>query len=349
VLRRVSAKGCVDALVRNHFLYLTKKTQLRNERSELVPDLSVEGLVLDVDRFASHDGPGIRTAVFLKGCPLSCVWCHSPESQGSHPELLYQEERCDGCGLCPVTCPEFAIQMLTNVAADAAPGAVIAAIDRDACTACGKCVEVCYPGALRIGGAPLTVGEMLRQVEADAPFFTSSGGGITLSGGEPARQPNFAYNFLLASQNSGIHTAMETTGYARADVMQRLASVTDLLLFDVKLISSGDHRKYAGVPNELIINNLRTLAAEGHEIQVRVPCIPDINDSVNQIQEIAELVSDAGLERISLLPYNNAAGAKYEWIDTPYELADRESQSETYMQSLAEICLTVGLKVEIGG
>ena len=172
---------------------------------------------------------------------------------------------------------------------------------------------------------------------------------MTVSGGEPARQPDFTYNFLLACQNSGIHTAMETTGYARADVMQRLASVADLLLFDVKLISSGDHRKYAGVPNELIINNLRTLAAEGHEIQVRVPCIPGINDSKHQIKEIAELVSDVGLERISLLPYNSAAGAKYEWIGNPYELAGRESQSETYIQSLAEICQTVGLEVEIGG
>ncbi|MDP7485941.1 MAG: glycyl-radical enzyme activating protein [Dehalococcoidia bacterium] len=321
--------------------------------SDLTPDLDIQGLVLDVDQFASHDGPGIRTAVFLKGCPLSCVWCHSPESQSVHPELLYQSERCNGCGLCPATCPEQALILTT---AESTPGketvdgiSQIAVLDRDACTACGKCVEVCYPGALRIGGAPTTVGEILRQIEADAPFFTSSGGGVTLSGGEPARQAEFSYNFLLACQKSGVHTAMETTGYARTEVMQHLAGVTDLLLFDVKFVNSADHRKFAGVPNELIIHNLKTLANEGHTIQVRVPCIPGINDSVNQIRETTELVSEIGLKRISLLPYNSAAGAKYEWIGTPFELIGSETQNDNDMQTLADICSTAGLEVEIGG
>jgi len=309
----------------------------------LSPDMSIEGLVLDVDRFASHDGPGIRTTVFLKGCPLACVWCHSPESRGAHPELLYQDERCDACGLCPETCPEHALSMGMNGERH------VAVLDRDACTVCGKCVEVCYPGALRIGGIATSVGEMVQQVEADAPFFISSGGGVTLSGGEPARQPDFSFNFLLACQMRGIHTAMETTGYARTEVMQRLASVADLLLFDMKLVDSAAHMKYAGVPNELIITNLRMLASEGHDIQVRVPCIPGINDSADQIRSTSRLVADSGVKRIALLPYNSAAGAKYDWIGTPYTLGGRTTQEEEYMDVLAGICKTAGLEVQIGG
>jgi pyruvate formate lyase activating enzyme len=312
----------------------------------LDPDLCIEGLVLDVDRFASHDGPGIRTTVFLKGCPLSCVWCHSPESQDSHPELLYQDERCDACGLCPATCPEHALVMgVLGTGGDRQ----VAVLDRDACTACGKCVDVCYTGALRIGGVSTTVGEMVRQVEADAPFFASSGGGVTLSGGEPARQADWAYNFLLACQQRDIHTAMETTGYARTELMQRLASVTDLLLFDLKITDSATHKKYAGVPNELIITNLQTLASQGHEIQVRVPCIPGINDSIDQIRVTSRVIVDSGAKRIALLPYNSAAGAKYDWIGVAYELAGRESQSEEYMRELGDICRADGLEVQIGG
>lgn len=322
-------------------------TQVNSALQDLDPDMGVEGLVLDVDRFASHDGPGIRTAVFLKGCPLSCVWCHSPESQGAHPELLYQDERCNGCGLCPATCPEHALVMGQSGEKDGERQ--VAVLDRDACTACGKCVEVCYPGALRIGGAKTTVGKMVRQVAADAPFFTSSGGGVTLSGGEPARQPDFSYNFLLACQKIGIHTAMETTGYARREVMQRLASVTDLLLYDVKLIDSAAHRKYTGVPNELIVRNLRMLADDGNDIQVRLPCIPGINDSANHVRDISRLVANAGIKRIALLPYNSAAGAKYDWTGTSYELAESTTQTAEYMEGLADICQAAGLEVQVGG
>ena len=322
-------------------------TQVNPALQGLEPDMDIEGLVLDVDRFASHDGPGIRTAVFLKGCPLSCAWCHSPESRGALPELLFQAERCDGCGLCPATCPEHALVM--GPSGDAEGEQQVAVLDRDACTACGRCVEVCYPGALRIGGASTTVGEMVKQVEADLPFFTSSGGGVTLSGGEPARQPDFSYNFLLACQKLGIHTALETTGYARAEVMQRLASVTDLILYDVKHVDSATHRKYAGVPNELIHANLRMLADAGHEIQVRVPCIPGVNDSASQVKEISQLVVNAGIGQIVLLPYNSSAGAKYDWIGTPYELAERTTQTAEYMQELAAICRAAGLVVQVGG
>ena len=306
-------------------------------------DLTIQGLLLDVDKFASHDGPGIRTAVFLKGCPLACVWCHSPESQLNHPDILYQVQRCTGCWLCLEVCPEGALTSGRHGGQEAA------VLDRSRCTACGKCVEVCYPGALRLAGTPITVGELALEVERDLPYFRSSGGRVTLSGGEPARQPKFSYNFLLACKERGIHTAMETTGYARWEAMAELASVADLLLYDLKFIDSASHRRHAGVPNDLILRNLEQLAASGHEIQIRVPCIPGINDGKEQIRSIARFGAGIGVDRIVLLPYNGAAGAKYEWIGRSYSLRAKETQTGEHMASLADLCRREGLQVQVGG
>ena len=306
-------------------------------------DLSIQGLLLDIDKFASHDGPGIRTTVFLKGCPLSCIWCHSPESRHVHPELIYQNERCSGCWLCLEECPMEALSMGQNGDNEAA------VLDRSLCDACGRCAEVCYPGALKRVGSTVTVGELLTRVQKDIPFFQSSGGGVTLSGGEPARQAKFSYHFLMACQAAGIHTALETTGYARWEVISSLARVTDLFLYDVKFADSESHRRFTGVPNRVILDNLQRLAGMGSEIHVRVPCIAGVNDSAQQIGAISRLVSQMGLSQIVLLPYNGAAGAKYEWLGQEYTLANRLPQSDETMSHLADICRLDGLHVQIGG
>jgi pyruvate formate lyase activating enzyme len=307
------------------------------------PDLSVQGIIFDIDRFAVHDGPGIRTTVFLKGCPLRCLWCHSPESQSNHPEILYPEERCTACWLCIEVCPEDALT------AGEKQGKAVAILDRAYCTACSRCVDVCYPKALRLAGSSITVCELMEDVRKDLPFFQSSGGGVTLTGGEPLMQPEFSYNFLLACTQHNIHTALETTGFTRWEIINRLSSVTNLFLYDVKFINADCHKRYTGVSNDLIRNNLMSLTKLNCEIQVRVPCIPGINDGEDQIRSLATYVSRIGIKSIALLPYNAAAGAKYRWIGRQYTLSDRETQTQEYMNSLADICREEKLQVQIGG
>ena len=306
-------------------------------------DLSVQGLLLDIDKFASHDGPGIRTTVFLKGCPISCLWCHSPESRLNQPELIYQDERCNACWLCLAECPHNALRESIS------DEKMVAVLDRALCDVCGKCVEVCYPGALKVAGTQVTVGELVAQVEKDKPYFRASGGGVTLSGGEPAQQAKFAYHFLRACQEKEIHTALETTGYAKWGVIASLAEVTDLFLFDIKVIDPASHQKFTGVPNKIILDNLQKLAGIAREIHVRVPCISGVNDSLAQIEGTARFVASIGLSQIVLLPYNSAAGAKYAWLGREFALSDTETQDDHYMNNLADICRQAGLQVQIGG
>lgn len=315
----------------------------RNSTELPTVDLAVQGLLLDIDRFASHDGPGIRTTVFLKGCPLSCIWCHSPESRLHCPELIYQEGRCTACGLCLDECPQQALRI------DGSGDKAVAHLDRTRCDACGRCVEVCYPGALKLAGRLVTVGEVVTQVAKDIPYFRSSGGGVTLSGGEPTRQAHFAYHFLKACQERGIHTAMETTGYAQWETLSALATVTDLFLYDIKCVDDEAHRRFTGVSNRVILDNLQKLAAQDCAIHIRVPCIPTINDSPAQIAATAHFVAGCGLAQIVLLPYNGAAGAKYEWLGRDFDLGNAAPQSDETMNNLAAICRQASLTVQIGG
>jgi pyruvate formate lyase activating enzyme len=338
----------------------------------------VRGLVFDVDRFAIHDGPGIRTTVFLKGCPLRCWWCHSPESQRGHPQLLYMERKCTGCGLCLDACPVEALSLLEMAGgqvsapwtadhgrrtadggqAGAAPAAQTVAVDWARCTPCGACAEVCYPGALEMAGEWMMVEQVVNEVVKDAAFFATSGGGVTLTGGEVAQQATFAYEVLRGCRDRGIHTAVETAGLAPWPAYALLAQVTDLFLYDLKQMDPARHRELTGVPNRLILDNLRRLASRPQEqhggdapyqIVVRVPCIPGLTDTEGNIQAIAAFVSELGIEQIHLLPYNASAAAKYAWIGQPYRLADLTPQSAEQMQCLAGICESFGLRTQIGG
>jgi pyruvate formate lyase activating enzyme len=300
----------------------------------------LEGIVFDIDEFAVHDGPGIRTLVYLKGCPLHCLWCHSPESIRSKPQLLVYRSKCIACGACVQTCPKEA-QFLSEDGERR--------IDWEKCDDCGVCAAHCPASALVMCGRKWTVGEVVRRVERNLSFFRNSNGGVTLSGGEVTAQAQFTRNVLQACQQRGIHTAIETCGFTSWNVLEDLAQVVDLFLYDIKHMDSESHRQLTGVNNELILTNLAKLAEMGKDIQVRVPLIPDMNDDEDNIRRTTQHAARLGVSRIALLPYNVAAGSKYEWMGGEYQLSYLQAQSVEQLERLATVARIAGLEVQVGG
>ena len=295
----------------------------------------VTGTIFDIDQTALHDGPGVRMTVFLKGCPLECAWCHSPESQSRSPEIVWYETRCVHCGACVNACPQRIRR----------PGQIDAA-DRAQCTVCGACVEACPAGALEVKGREATAGEIADMAERLKPFFARTGGGVTITGGEPTAQPDFAHAIAALCGQADIHVALETCGLAPWETIERLAEVVDLWLYDLKLADSAAHEEYTGAPNERIIANLRSLVECGAEVLVRVPLIPGVNDDEATSREIAELAAGLGVESIELLPFNPATGGKYSWLGLPDPMPDAKRQSPERVAELEAICAECGWGVE---
>ena len=259
-----------------------------------------EGLVFDIQRFAPHDGPGIRTTVFLKGCPLHCAWCHNPESRDPGPELLLRAGRCVVCGSCIEVCPETAA-----VPAGEAHGAPTA------CVRCGSCVEACPTGAREQAGRTMDAAAVVAEVVRDRVFYEESGGGVTFSGGEPLSQPRFLIECLDACRETELHTAVDTCGHAAPEVVLEVAGRTDLVLFDVKMADPERHLRWTGVDNRLIFANLEMLASRHPEVWLRVPVVPGVNDDPDNIEATAKLAARLeGVRRVCLLPYHRAGTAK---------------------------------------
>lgn len=299
---------------------------------------AVEGLVFNVMRFAVHDGPGIRTTVFLKGCPLHCWWCHNPESQSSRPEVIYSDQRCLRCGACVAACPNDALSLLESIH-----------VDPERCRVCGACVEHCFSDARQLAGTSMTVAELLKKIERDRIFYEESGGGVTLSGGEPLAQPDFAEQFLSACHDRGIHTALDTCGYASPAIFRKITQHADLLLFDLKVIDPDRHLELSGATNQPILDNLRWLADQKKQVIVRIPVIPGYTDSAANLNAIADLAHSFCLPRIDLLPYHRIAADKYHRLHRDNRMGAAAPPSPARMQAIADNFARKGFSVRIGG
>lgn len=305
--------------------------------------MSKKGLVLDIDRFSTHDGPGIRTAVFLKGCQLACKWCHSPESQSAVLELFYQRMRCTGCGSCVQACPHGAITHDGEII----EGVTGVNVHRDKCVRCFACVQACHFGAMRIGGTFYTASELVESIKPDLPFFDNSGGGVTITGGEPLMQADFTAAVLQGCRELGMHTALETCGYGNTDKLMQIADLCCMIFFDIKLLDQNEHEKWTGVSNRVILSNLKHLCASpatAAKIIVRVPCIPGVNDRAEHIQSIAMFVKTLGIPSIQLEPYNPMAGEKYGWTGDAYYFAGTQPREKSYYEELNRIIEATGIQ-----
>jgi pyruvate formate lyase activating enzyme len=301
----------------------------------------ITGIVSKIQRLAIHDGPGIRTIVFLKGCPLECLWCSSPETQSSHPDLLYYPERCLSCGCCVEVCPEKVILISPQGEKT---------LDRSRCTFCRNCVDVCHAGALQMIGEEKTVSQVLSEVERDRIFYEHSGGGVTISGGEPLHQVEFARALLKACREAALHTAMETSGFQSWELFKTTLPFLDLLLYDLKQMDPVRHKKFTGVSNELILSNLEKALADGVLTIIRFPVVPGFNDDVKNVRAMCDFLHRIRpVVQVDLLPYHRFGEAMYDRLGRTYKLSDVGPKQEEELAHIAQIFIEEGFRVQSGG
>ena len=295
------------------------------------------GLVFDIQRYSLHDGPGIRTTVFLKGCPLRCAWCHNPESMNAAPELRVFGSRCISCEACRDACP----------IGEARPGELP---DPRVCLACGSCAEACPTRGREVIGRSTTVEALLDVLAADRPFYEESGGGVTFSGGEPLRQWRFLVRCLEAVRTRGYHAAVDTSGFATAQAIIRVSEVTDLFLYDLKVMDPVRHRQFTGVGLPPILRNLRILDERGATVWIRLPLVPGHNDDTANLEAVGRFV--AGLRRtrrVHVLPYHRLASAKYERLGLVNPMVEIPSPAAADIDRAVAILASYGLDVHVGG
>jgi pyruvate formate lyase activating enzyme len=301
-------------------------------------DYEMEGVLFNIQRYSLHDGPGIRTIPFFKGCPLSCKWCSNPESQHPQPELIFKKNDCIRCGKCIAVCKQQALSVNNTFF-----------VDRERCIQCGACTQICPTQALEMKGKRMTIADVMRELQKEENLYRRSGGGVTLSGGEPLAQPEFARELLKACKERGWHTAIETTGLTTPEVIADVFPYVDLALTDIKAINPAVHQANTGINNTQILENLLRISFLTKVI-VRIPVIPGVNDNMDEIHQIAEFARlMSSVDTIHLLPYHEYGENKYDLLGRIYPMSDPESIAESKMEALKKEVESLGFSCHIGG
>lgn len=294
--------------------------------------------ILKIQRFSINDGPGIRTTVFFKGCPLGCLWCHNPDSIGRKPQLMLTHKLCTLCGKCAGVC--------TNGVHEITEGKHLLHLDR--CATCGKCVEACPSSALSIQGNKMSISEIMETILRDRDYYSESGGGITASGGEPLLQHDQVAALFKAARAESINTALDTSGYCSREIFEQILPLTDCLLLDIKIMDAALHKRYTGVDNAVILDNFRHAVSHGADIVIRHIVVPGVNDKKEENEALANLLISTGFRgSLELLPYHAMARAKYEDLGLPYKMGDNPVPATEQMEEMLAWFISRGIECRI--
>jgi len=298
----------------------------------------MRALVFNIQRFAIHDGPGIRTTVFLKGCPLSCLWCHNPEGISPNVELMWAKYKCIHCGSCIASCSNQALSFDGD----------LLILRKNQCTLCGKCAQYCPTDALRNVGQLMEPEDLLKELKKDIMYFDQSDGGVTFSGGEPLQQSEFLLEVLPKIKSQGVHVTIDTSGYVNQEDLEEILPFVDLFLYDLKVIDEAKHIKYTGVSNSVIKDNLKFLIEKKKDVVIRIPVIPSVNDSQQDVEDLCNFLASLSVKlKIDLLPYHNVS-EKYSALWRKYEM-DATSDINRAVKYVEDELNSRGFQVKIGG
>ncbi|QXM05297.1 trans-4-hydroxy-L-proline dehydratase activase [Crassaminicella indica] len=297
-----------------------------------------KGRIINIQRYCVHDGPGIRTTVFFKGCPLACWWCHNPESQRYEKEIMYNEEKCTLCKMCEKKCVVQCIRLKEHIF-----------YDPNQCVFCENCIDFCINNARELVGKEYTLSELMQEIEKDQIFYDESGGGVTLSGGEVMSQIEFVEELVKSCHSKGISVAIDTCGYAPFESFEKIINYTDVFLYDLKIMDPKKHEQYTGKDNKIILNNLKCLSEKGASIYLRIPLIEGINTDDENIKEMIIFTKDLNIQRVHLLPFHEIGSDKYKRLNMDYKREYLKRPSDIVLNKIKSMFEKSNFKVKIGG